>query len=82
MRYRLEDLVRCGCESEPLGTLLHDLELDERPRDRRLNPGEHRMTINYREDGALLDAIGITTYPFGMKERESATADVKVQDEE
>ena len=30
VRYRLEDLVQCGCESEPLGTLLHDLELDER----------------------------------------------------
>ncbi|MCG8602553.1 MAG: radical SAM protein, partial [Verrucomicrobiales bacterium] len=30
VRYRLEDLVKCGCESEPLGKLLHDLELDER----------------------------------------------------
>ena len=30
VRYRLEDLNRCGCESEPLGQLLHDLELDER----------------------------------------------------
>ena len=30
VRYRLEDLVQCGCESEPLGKLLHDLELDER----------------------------------------------------
>lgn len=30
VRYRLEDLVKCGCESEPLGALLHDLELDER----------------------------------------------------
>jgi len=30
VRYRLEDLVKCGCESEPLGQLLHDLELDER----------------------------------------------------
>ena len=30
IRYRLEDLARCGCESEPLGQLLHDLEMDER----------------------------------------------------
>lgn len=30
IRYRLEDLVKCGCESEPLGQLLHDLEMDER----------------------------------------------------
>jgi 7,8-dihydro-6-hydroxymethylpterin dimethyltransferase len=30
VRYRLEDLIKCGCESEPLGELLHDLELDER----------------------------------------------------
>jgi hypothetical protein len=27
MNYRLEDLARCGCETEPLGTLLHRLEL-------------------------------------------------------
>ncbi len=30
-----------------------------------LEPGEHTLTIAYREDGALLDAIGFTTYPFG-----------------
>jgi hypothetical protein len=30
VRYRLEDLIKCGCESEPLGALLHELELDER----------------------------------------------------
>lgn len=30
VRYRLEDLIQCGCESEPLGQLLHDLEMDER----------------------------------------------------
>ena len=29
MRYSLEDLAQCGCESEPLGRLLHELELDE-----------------------------------------------------
>lgn len=27
IQYRLEDLVRCGCETEPLGQLLHRLEL-------------------------------------------------------
>jgi len=27
MNYRLEDLARCGCETEPLGALLHRLEL-------------------------------------------------------
>lgn len=30
VRYNLEDLAKCGCESEPLGKLLHDLEMDER----------------------------------------------------
>ncbi len=29
VRYKLEDLLRCGCESEPLGQLLKDFELDE-----------------------------------------------------
>ncbi|MBX7142851.1 MAG: radical SAM protein [Oligoflexia bacterium] len=29
VRYSLEDLSKCGCESEPLGKLLHDFELDE-----------------------------------------------------
>ena len=29
VRYRLEDLVRCGCDSEPLGDLLKQFELDE-----------------------------------------------------
>ncbi len=28
VRYRLEDLVRCGCESEPLGEMLKRFELD------------------------------------------------------
>ena len=27
IQYRLEDLVQCGCETEPLGQLLHKLEL-------------------------------------------------------
>ena len=27
--YRLEDLMHCGCESEPLGRLLKEFELDE-----------------------------------------------------
>lgn len=30
-------------------------------------PGEHKLTLKYREDGALLDKIGITTYPFGAE---------------
>jgi len=29
LRYKLEDLMRCGCESEPLGELLKQFELDE-----------------------------------------------------
>ncbi len=29
VRYSLEDLIRCGCESEPLGALLKEFELDE-----------------------------------------------------
>ncbi len=30
LRYDLNDLAQCGCESEPLGNLLRQLELDER----------------------------------------------------
>lgn len=29
IRYKLEDLMKCGCESEPLGELLRQFELDE-----------------------------------------------------
>jgi uncharacterized radical SAM superfamily Fe-S cluster-containing enzyme len=29
IRYRLEDLLQCGCESEPLAELLKEFELDE-----------------------------------------------------
>jgi uncharacterized radical SAM superfamily Fe-S cluster-containing enzyme len=29
VRYKLEDLMKCGCESEPLGGLLKQFELDE-----------------------------------------------------
>jgi hypothetical protein len=29
IRYSLDDLSQCGCESEPLGRLLHELEIDE-----------------------------------------------------
>ncbi len=29
VRYQLEDLMKCGCESEPLGRLLKEFELDE-----------------------------------------------------
>lgn len=29
VRYSLDDLSKCGCESEPLGQLLHQFELDE-----------------------------------------------------
>jgi uncharacterized radical SAM superfamily Fe-S cluster-containing enzyme len=29
IRYKLEDLMKCGCESEPLGELLKQFELDE-----------------------------------------------------
>jgi uncharacterized radical SAM superfamily Fe-S cluster-containing enzyme len=30
VRYKLEDLMRCGCETEPLGKLLKQFELDEK----------------------------------------------------
>jgi uncharacterized radical SAM superfamily Fe-S cluster-containing enzyme len=29
VRYKLEDLMKCGCDSEPLGDLLRDFELNE-----------------------------------------------------
>jgi uncharacterized radical SAM superfamily Fe-S cluster-containing enzyme len=29
VRYSLDDLAQCGCESEPLGRMLHDFELNE-----------------------------------------------------
>ena len=38
----------------------------------KLQPGEHSLTITYRENGALLDTIGITTYPFGPAGLDSA----------
>lgn len=30
VRYQLADLTQCGCESEPLGELLHQFEMDEK----------------------------------------------------
>ena len=30
VRYQLADLAQCGCESEPLGDLLHQFEMDEK----------------------------------------------------
>ena len=36
-----------------------------------LEPGEHTLTMTYREDGAKLDRIGLTTYVFGPAELES-----------
>lgn len=36
-----------------------------------LEPGEHTLKIAYREDGASLDKISITTYPFGPSESET-----------
>lgn len=30
VRYSLDDLAQCGCESQPLGRLLHDFELNEK----------------------------------------------------
>ena len=36
-----------------------------------LKPGAHNLMMTYREDGALIDKIGITTYPFGPSGLES-----------
>lgn len=33
--------------------------------NKEMMPGEHTLTVAYREDGALLDKIGITTYVYG-----------------
>ncbi len=30
VRYSMEDLAKCGCESEPLGAVLKQFEIDER----------------------------------------------------
>ncbi len=30
-----------------------------------LEPGEHTLTLTYREDGAKIDKIGVTTYVYG-----------------
>jgi len=38
-------------------------------------PGKHTLTIKYRENGALLDRIGITTYPFGADALDAAKAE-------
>ncbi len=39
-----------------------------------LKPGEHTLALAYREDGALLDKIVFTTYPFGPAALESNVA--------
>jgi GH35 family endo-1,4-beta-xylanase len=44
--------------------------------DLQLQPGEHTLTMTYREDGALLDQIAITTYPFGPSALETAKQNV------
>ena len=36
-----------------------------------LTDGKHTLTIKYREDGAKLDRIAITTYPFRFEQLES-----------
>jgi len=45
--------------------------------DMKLKPGEHSLAIAYREDGALLDRIAVTTYPFGPAGIESLKANAK-----
>ncbi|XOV93731.1 MAG: hypothetical protein ACFHWX_03275 [Bacteroidota bacterium] len=42
--------------------------------DMELIPGDHTLTIAYREDGGKLDKIGITTYEFGPAELEEKPA--------
>lgn len=39
-----------------------------------LSAGKHTLSITYREDGALVDKIGITTYLYGPSELESEEA--------
>ena len=46
----------------------------------QMKPGEHTLTMTYREDGALLDKISITTYPFGPSGLEAAAADKRTGD--
>ncbi|MCS7470009.1 endo-1,4-beta-xylanase [Stieleria sp. ICT_E10.1] len=43
-------------------------------------PGKHTLTIKYRENGALLDRIGITTYPFGAHALDAAEAEPTLKD--
>ncbi|MCD0462424.1 endo-1,4-beta-xylanase [Roseiconus lacunae] len=38
-----------------------------------LKPGSHSIVIKHREDGAMLDQILVTTYPFGAEGLESTT---------
>lgn len=42
--------------------------------------GKHTLTIKYRENGALLDRIGITTYPFGADALDAAKAEPSLKD--
>ena len=39
-----------------------------------LKPGDHTLTMTYREDGALLDKIALTPYPFGPAALEAKEA--------
>ena len=38
----------------------------------QLSPGEHRLSIAYREDGAMIDKLCVTSYPFGPAALEDA----------
>ncbi|QEG23318.1 alpha/beta hydrolase family protein [Mariniblastus fucicola] len=40
----------------------------------QLKSGDHSLTLTYREDGALIDQMAVTTYPFGPAELEQETA--------
>ena len=46
-----------------------------------LKPGEHTLTMAYREDGALLDEIGITTYPFGPSGLEATEVEKAISED-
>ncbi len=43
----------------------------------KLTAGEHNLTLAYREDGALIDKIGITTYVYGPEDRGAEAVNIR-----
>ena len=62
VRYSLDDLAQCGCESEPLGKLLHDLESGGASAECGVPSGETAPMSNH----SSLPHSSLATIPFRL----------------